>query len=358
MAHPAPSRRECLIEYTGNQRNGNPRYWCSVHRAPATARFGARLDRCESAFREVAEGASFPLETERYPGGVALWGSVEAVYDTTGLPPERGIHVHARVTSGGDKVIDATFDAVALAPQRHTLFEERTTFITGETAVAYYVGNFMNHDIGTLYCVYCGEAHLDADWFAVKPHRRHLCHGCGKIFSCGERGISNPVIAMRSALGDNDSKRAICRARRTLDIRQQDYRGGLQVWASNAALLWTSPEPEKEGIHVHLFDADKRRVEDDTFDRVTIDGIELNERQLRLFMAQRSLAYLSGKIASLICPSCGGSHCDVGEAAFMPHKQHHCEYCKSEFDTPGRRKKVVSNPFINTVGQLRRLAIN
>lgn len=358
MTHPAPSRRECLIERTDNQRNGKPRYWCSVHRAPATARFGGRLDQCESAYRDGVAGTSFPLETEKYPGGVALWGSVEAVYDTTGFAPERGIHVHAREVVGGPKAIDDTFDAVALAPRRHTLFEERTTFINSETAVAYYVSSFMSHNIGTLYCVYCGEAHLDADWFAVKPHHRHLCHGCGKVFSVRERGISNPVIAMRAALGDDDSNREIHRASRMLDVRQRDYPGGLQIWASNVALLWTSPEPEEEGIHVHLYDGDKNRIEDDTFARVVIDGIELNEGQLRFFMAQRSLTYLAGKIASLICPSCGEPHCDVGEAAFMPHKEHHCDFCGARFDTPGRRKKIVSNPFMDTVAQLRRLAAN
>ncbi len=266
--------------------------------------------------------------------------------------------MHARKAFGGFKVIDSTFDAVTLTPQRHTLFEERTTFITSETAVAYYVSSFMNHEIGTLYCVYCGEAHLDADWFAVKPHRRHLCHGCGKIFLVSERGISNPIIAMRRALGDDDGKREIRRASRVLNICQRDYPGGIQIWASNVALLWISPEPEEEGIHVHLYDNNQNRVEDETFAHVMIDGIELNEGQLRFFMAQRSLAYLADKIASLTCPLCEKPHCDVGEAAFMPHKEHHCDFCGAQFDTPGRRKKVVSNPFIDTIAQLRRQAVN
>jgi len=285
-----------------------------------------------------------------------MWGSVEAVYDTTGLPPERGIHVHAREEVGGDKVVDGTFDAVTLAPMRHNLFDEKRTFITGETAVAYYVSRFMDRDIGTLYCTYCGEPHLDADWYAVKPHHRHLCHGCGKIFLANESGISNPVMAMRIGLGDDDSTREVRRATRVLDIGQRDYPGGMQIWASNEALLWTSPEPEKEGIHVHLYDVNQVRVEDDTFDRVVIDGIELNEGQLRFFMAQRSLSYLADKIVSLVCPSCEEPHCDVGEAAFMPRKEHRCSFCGQAFDTPGRRKRVASNPFIDTVAELRRLA--
>lgn len=359
MIQPAISRRECLIEAVGKQRNGKPRYWCTAHGAPATGRYGSRLSECESAYRDKVDGTSFALEADKYPGGVGLWGSVEAVIDTTGFEPERGIHVHAREEVGGDKVIDGTFDAVTLALRRQSLFDERKAFITSETAVAYYVSRFMDRDIGSLFCVYCGEAHLDAGWFAVKPHHRHLCHGCGKIFAVPESGISNPIMAMRAALADDDSKREIRRSTKSLNIRQADYPGGLQIWASNPALLWTSPKPEEEGIHVHAFDGVNSKPDpDDTFTEVVIDGVRLNEGQLRFFMAQRSLPYLAHKVVNLSCPTCGEPHCDVGEEAFMPHKRHQCHHCNAIFDTPGRRKNVVSNPFLDTIAELQRLAVN
>ena len=359
MNHLAKSKRDCLIEAVGKQRNGKPRYWCIAHGAPATGRYGSRLNECESAYRDKIDGPSFLLEADRYRGGVALWGSVEPVYDTTGREPERGVHVHAREHPGADKVIDGTFDSVILRLRKETLFEEPKAFITSETAVAYYIGRLMDRDIGCLFCVYCGEAHLDAGWFAVKPHHRHLCHGCGRIFSVPERGISNPIMAMRGALGDSESNRLIERSSKTLDMKQSDFPGGLQIWASNPALLWTAPKPEEEGIHVHAFDGvDPEPVVNDTFDKVTIDDVELNEGRLRFFMAQRSLAYLSQKIVVLSCPACGEAHCDVGEEALIPHKTHVCHHCDAPFETPGRRKKVVSNPFLETISELRKHATN
>ena len=36
------------------------------------------------------------LNLDQYPGGVGLWGAVPPVYDTTRLPLDFGIHVHAR----------------------------------------------------------------------------------------------------------------------------------------------------------------------------------------------------------------------------------------------------------------------
>ena len=92
---------------------------------------------------------------------------------------------------------------------------------------------------------------------------------------------------------------------------------------------------------------------DGTFGRVRIDGIELDEEQLRVFMAQNALIYMRGKVVALECPSCGSGLFDRGEAAFRPRNEHCCKSCGTVFATRHRRR-VVSNPFVATVKALRR----
>lgn len=347
----APLGRDCEIEAVGKQRNGKPRYWCRSHQASATGKYGRRLDRCEGAYRAAERSTAHGLDPAQYPGGVGLWGSVKPVYDTSSLPVEEGVHVHARKVAGGKKEIDGTFHSIALTVTRN-LLEAPKAFITLETAVASYISRFLKRPMMSLFCTYCGEPHLDSDWFAVKMHRRHLCHGCGKVFLANEKCVSNPLERLRHTLGDRDEARTTERATKRLDVRQADFPGGMQIWASNPALLWTAPRAEMEGIHVHCYGANGERQEDDTFDQVIIDGILLNEEHLRVFMAQQALRYLDGKIVSLRC-SCGEAYFDDGENAFRPHSGHRCRSCYHPLSAPGRVKNVVSNPFLDTIAQLR-----
>ena len=276
------------------------------------------MPRCEGAYRTVSELRRFKLNPEAFPGGVALWGSVEPVYNTAKVPADRGIHVHARMKAGKRKVIDQTYDAVELAVPKD-LFSEGTVLITGETAVAYYLSRFLNRQIVHIFCPFCDTPHLDSDWFSVKPHRVHLCHGCNRLFREDVKRVSNPLEAVRHKLGDKDSRRKTVRAKGALDIKQSDYPFGLQIWASNPALLWTSARSEEEGIHVHGWERDTIDPQlDGTFDTVRVDGIELDEQQLRHFMAQNALVYLRGKVRSLTCPGCGTQKFDRGDMAFRP----------------------------------------
>jgi transposase-like protein len=310
------------------------------------------MPRCEGAYRTISELSRFKLDPQAFPGGVALWGAVEPVYNTAHVPAERGIHVHARLKAGKRKVIDHTYDAVELTVPRD-LLSEGTVLITGETAVAYYLSRFLNRRIVHIFCPYCQTPHLDSDWFSVKPHRVHLCHGCNRLFKEDVKRVSNPLEAVRHKLGDRDENRKTVRAKGPLEIRQSDYPFGLQIWASNPALLWTSKRGEEEGIHVHGWKRETTDPQlDGTFDRVRIDGIELDEELLRHFMAQNALVYLRRKVVSLHCPACGAAKFDRGDAAFRPKSSHQCDTCRFQFETPGRRRLVVSNPFVETLAAL------
>ncbi|WP_247301025.1 hypothetical protein [Bradyrhizobium sp. 179] len=276
------------------------------------------------------------LDVSAHPGGVALWGAVEAVYDTSSMPPEIGIHVHARAAAEGHKEVDDTFDRVVVILSS----TERAT-ITGDTAISFYLSQFLKRDVKLLHCPHCQEAHLDAGYFAVNPHRRHMCQACGRQFNDSEKSISNPVSRLQIA----QQKIEPIRAPRVLDVKQASYPGGVQIWASNPALLWTSQRPEEAGLHVHLYDAHGDIVVDDTFDSVTLDGVELNEDHIQYFMAQQALPYLSDKVTSLTCPRCEIAHFDTGDLAFSPHREHTCDHCNEKFVSKERRKLVVSNPF-------------
>lgn len=346
---------DCDIEAVGKQRNGRPRYWCKAHQASATGKYGRRLERCEGAYRVLDESKSYNIDPGDFPGGFALWGAVQPVYDTTGQRCEEGVHVHARREVGGDKLIDRTFPSVGLQIAAN-LFDKRKAYVTKETAVASYISRFLGRPMMSLFCTYCGEPHLDSDWFAVKQHKRHLCHACGKIFLANEKCVSNPLERLRHMLGDHDEKRSLKRATIRLEVNQNEFPGGIQLWASNPALLWTAPKPEEEGIHFHGYAADgQERLEDGTFGEVIIDGISIDENQLRYFMAQKSLEYLSGKIVHLRC-RCGQSYFDQGDEAFRPHAQHRCKGCGEPLSSISGRKKVVSNPFLGTIEELKRRA--
>jgi transposase-like protein/DNA-directed RNA polymerase subunit RPC12/RpoP len=332
----ADQPEKCSIEHIGKQRNGRPRYWCRTHRSSATGHNGARLSACHALLKAHKPPKVLELDASAHPGGVALWGAVEAVYDTSSMPPEIGIHVHARASADGRKEVDDTFDNVVV-----TLSQTERATITGDTAISFYLSRFLKRNVKLLHCPHCNEAHLDAGYFAVNPHRRHMCQACGRQFNDSEKSISNPV-ALLQVVQQNVQP---IRAPRNLNVQQTSYPGGIQIWASNPALLWTSDRPEEAGLHIHLYDSHVDIVIDDTFDHVVLDGVELNEDHIQYFMAQQALPYLSDKVVSLICPRCEKAHFDIGDLAFSPHREHTCDYCNEKFVSKGRRKLVVSNPF-------------
>ena len=337
---------KCSIEHVGKQRNGKPRFWCTVHQSSATGRYGTRLPACEGAYLDKRRPLKvLEIDPREFPGGIALWGAVPPAYDSTGLEPESGIHVHARGAASDSKEIDDTFDAVTVKVSRD-LLDAQQALITADTAVNFYLSRFLGRDIKILRCPLCDEMHLDSGYFAIQPHRRHLCHGCGKYFNDTAKAVSNPIAALHTSLNLSHQGVAPIRAPRSLDIAQADYPGGIQIWASNPALVWTSERPEEEGLHVHLLNSDGKIEIDDTFDQVFIDGIKINEMHVQHFMAQQALNHLANKVVSLSCPTCGTSHFDEGELGFSPHINHECTHCNASFATAGRRRLVVSNPFV------------
>src|SRR6266403_1260535 len=277
------SSTECKVVAVGKRRDGGTRYWCLLHKADATAKYGKRAKTCRAAhIPPIRPDDVLTLDIDEHKGGVALWGAVPAVYDTTRLPMDRGIHVHARPTPTSAKEMDCTFRAVRILSQR---LGQDGILVSELDAIYYMATSVFGHEMKYVTCSYCGYPHLDRDWFSVHPHRRHLCAGCGRHFTDASIAVGNPILGARSACGIKTHKSRL--SRKTLRIRQVDYHGGIQIWGSNPAFLWTSRRQEQEGIHVHAFRQTTDQPDlDETYGEVVIDAVKLDPLMVRVLMAQ------------------------------------------------------------------------
>lgn len=347
------SRETCHIVDVGKRRDGGTRYWCLEHKADATAKYGRRAAKCRHAdIPPIMPNQILDLDVDAFRGGVAMWGAVAPIYDTAETAAEQGVHVHARRLPGGSKDIDATFRCVrAVRRQRK---QAREIIISELEAVYYMVSSVFGFAMKRVDCTFCGFPHLDKDWFSVHPHRRHLCAGCGKHFRDTERSIGNPIAAVCATF---PGRHAVKPAKKVIEIDQSEYPGGIQIWGSNPALLWTARRSEEEGIHLHVIDRDGcSTVIDETYSRVTIDGVALDDVMIRTFMAQSALPHIAGRVVGVSCANCHRPHFDTGEHAFTPHTEHCCAGCGSTFRSSGRVRKTVGNPTISTLADLSRSA--
>jgi hypothetical protein len=351
---PMPEGNACHIVSVGKRRDGGTRYWCLKHRADATAKYGKPATACRTAhFPPIAEKDILTLDFAKYPGGVALWGAVPPVYDTTTQPLDRGIHVHSRVTVDSQKELDNTFRAVRIIGKD---LPEDGLYVDELDAIYYMATTVFGYTMREVRCTYCRYSHLDRDWFSVHPHSRHLCAGCGKHFKDTQTGIGNPICGVRDACGVQT--RAPKPSTKKLKIRQQDFPGGIQIWGSNPAFIWTGKFAEEEGIHVHAFKEGAQWPEtDETYGTVTIDGITIDQVMVRLYMAQAILPSLKDRVTTVTCTSCGAGILSEGDLAFTPATSQRCDTCERDVPTPGRLRKIVSNPLPLVLAQLQKFAV-
>jgi len=326
------------------------RYWCLRHKADATAKYGTKAEACRAShLPPIDELEILSLRLEDYPGGVALWGAVPPVYDTTLNPLDRGIHVHARRATSEAKEIDQTFRAVRLLDNR---LPSQGVLVSELDAIYYMVSAVFSCEMKYVVCSFCDYPHLDRDWFSVHPHHRHLCAGCGNLFRDTRIAVGNPICGVQDLW--NQEARVQHPSNRILEIRQSEFPGGIQIWGSNPAFIWTSPKNEAEGIHVHAYeDGTSLPQLDDTYAQVIIDGVDLDPTMVRIAMAQSALPHLKERVLTLDCPSCGHVLFNTGELAFTPIAKHRCPQCSYQFAGGGRFRKTIANPI---GGVLQRLA--
>lgn len=348
---PMGKSTDCQIVAVGKRRDGGTRYWCLEHKADATAKYGKRAGHCRYAHvPPIKPKEVLSLDLSGYPGGVALWGAVPPVYDTTRLPLDRGIHVHARRVAGGSKEVDGTYRQVRLIGG--PLSQQKQSAVVSELDAIYYmVTSVFGYRMKHVECSYCAYPHLDKDWFSVHAHRSHLCAGCGKHFRDTDVAIGNPISRIRNLLGSGVPRAKP--AKKKLDIRQADFPGGIQIWGSNPAIVWTGQQSEEEGIHIHAFTHDgSDALPDDTFSHVRIDGIDLDPLMVRTLMAQSALPHIANRVVSVDCPKCSEPHFGSGEQALTPNVVHHCTRCQRDFPSKGRLRKTIGNPLVAILDRL------
>jgi transposase-like protein len=287
------------------------------------------------------------LDPTLYAGGIALWGALPPVYNTSDLSDRAGIHVHARHKVGGKKAIDDTYDAVEV----NFINSEgrlQSFVVDSEDAVNYNISTILKKQLKCLVCPNCQIVHRDHGPLALHYHQQHQCEHCCCDFSDTEPSISNPIMLLKKIFGDQQQDRTVIEpSDRNLHIHQSDWHGGVQVWGSNPAILWTSSKSEETGIHVHGFrQTSSKPAADETFSKVEIDGIIIDPEMVRYLMAQQALALLESHVCSLDCPKCKHPHFDRFDMATIPHSTHRCEICGHHFDSPSDRPYAISNPFI------------
>ena len=343
---------ECKIRPIRKRRDGGTVYWCIRHKADATAKYGRPATKCRYAHVEPIHGdATLCLKTDNFPGGVSVWGAVPPIYDTTGLPLDRGIHVHARIAKDGEKVIDETYRRVELESSRGTGVVHELDAIY---FMASHVLGFETHFVS---CTHCDEPHLDKDWFAVHAHKKHLCAGCGHTFSDVKRGIGNPASLIADALGIKHRKSVM--AIEEIDLKQEDYPGGMRIWGSNNPIVGPMEYAPKQGVHLHAYDEQGNAVIDDTYGKVKIDGVPLDETHVRTLMAQSALPHIFDRVCAFKCPHCKKLHFSEGEFAYTPSATHFCVNCNLSFSAPPfqRKRNLISNPLIYYLTELTKFAV-
>ncbi len=76
---------------------------------------------------------------------------------------------------------------------------------------------------------------------------------------------------------------------RTLNLDSDKYSGcDYEIWASTPAIVWSADRPQEKGIHIHVNDRAKRIV-DDTFSVVTLNGKTLERKDVLQAMFERTI---------------------------------------------------------------------
>ncbi|KTD01823.1 hypothetical protein [Fluoribacter gormanii] len=283
------------------------------------------------------------INLDSFPGGVAAWGALPAVFDCHNNKFDRGVHVHARMTGSGKKIIDQSY------PEVEIIWQEKNMILTEACALSYTMSSIFDFDIVSLNCSHCGTELLDENLASVLPSFEHYCAFCGGLTLTSKRCVANPVIRFKEVLHDKLVKRPSIMPQRKIMLDNTQYPGGFQIWGSNPSIIWTAKRLEESAIHVHAYNREKKRVIDNTYSEVWVNGILLDIEMVRILQIQKAIPELRFCLTSINCPSCSHAHFDKELLAVVPHQQHQCEQCDAVFTTP---TSVISNPSTTILNQL------
>jgi hypothetical protein len=274
------------------------------------------------------------LDLEDYPGGVAAWGALPAVFDNHSQEYDRGVHIHARCKDSGKKYIDQSFQEIEIR------WNNKSIILTEANAVCFTMSSIFNIEIQSHSCKHCGIALLDQGLAAVKASYDHYCSFCGQLTTTNVRCVVNPIMAFKEYMGDFLVQRPSILPSRRIHLSKDNFPGGFQIWGSNPSIIWTAKRNEESAIHVHAYNQDNRRIIDNTYSEVWVDTQLLDINMVRVLQIQKSLPALLPYLTTIQCPNCAMYHFDRELHAVVPHQKHQCESCYHEFVT----SLAISNP--------------
>jgi hypothetical protein len=284
------------------------------------------------------------IDISDYPGGIGVWGAMPPIFDSTTSCARAGVHVHARETINGRKVIDWTFQSVKVrhAGTEWSIFEQ--------TTVAYNICTILGIPVGAERCVKCQTVYFDSLESTRQPTVERSCTRCGATLRPFSGCLSNPLHLIKHSLGDTKQNRELKTPSRKFVLDRTKYPGGFQIWGSNPAVIWTSSERiEEQGIHVHAFNELGERTQDNTFGEVSFRGHILNPAHVRSYMAQLCLPWLTNKVGVINCNYCLLPFFDQGRRAYIPSNAPRiCTNCKQA----NHSEILVSNPIISILTKL------
>lgn len=280
----------CQIIACGKFRHGANRWYCKTHQM----HWGTKADiaasretgeiRCSNHSVEMNYVVDPQIVDFNDFEEIGIWCSLPPAISS--LPIEKRapkIHVHKRFTGEERKVLDRDFDAIVCSYNRDlSLFisSEITQIQVTPPAAFEFVRSIEEQKcMECVICKSCGYPHLDLGDFAVTPHKKHFCGNCGNdsVWS-KEKIVSSPLVPLHDQFSKSNTYVA---PNRTLNM--DEYQGKhFEVWSSTPAVVWTANRPQEHGIHVHIYEHSLggRRLVDDTFASVTLNGGNLNRSEL------------------------------------------------------------------------------
>jgi hypothetical protein len=333
----------CRIDAKVKRRTGDPKWWCTTHAQPAWGEGGARLDRCPGSEDEPPDADDvLELDLDQFDS-VGVWGALApAIVAGQVVVYPGAVHVHARSTAGGPKAIDRSCAIV------HLRRGELNVTIDGEDARAWSLSAVAGVPVADVRCRHCGRGHTDRDEFAVRPHLKHQCAWCSRDFWVRDPSVGNLLVPDAVLLNSADRPTPVPTPEH-LDVDTARI-GGIAIWATNPAIVWSGPRAESEGLHVHVWDGDGRPLVDDTFGSVAVDGQSIDAVQLRRLQVLRSIPAVAALVATVVCDACESAEVvEIGE--WEPSTEHRCVRCTNVVRT---RRRLAANPLVALERELRR----
>jgi hypothetical protein len=286
----------CDFVNAGKFRHGADRWWCRTHQA----HWGTKADYasyeqlghlvCANHAQEMNYVVGpYQMNVDEF-SEVGIWCSMPEALSSRPIqerPPK--IHVHVRQEPEGRKIVDRDFEAIALLYSSKTKLFGNSDItqvnITPPAAFEFVSALELGREIGCVNCSHCGFPHLDLGDFAHTPHRKHFCANCGRDSTWSKTAIiSTPLKPLHDQF--HQASVFVDPAR---SVNLDDYKGyNYKIWASTPAILWTANRPQEKGIHVHVDDGAKRLI-DDTFSEVILDGTRLLRSELIEMMMRRTI---------------------------------------------------------------------